>query len=181
MTNPGSIDRRPAALLCDRDGTLVTDVPYNRDPALVEPLPGVAAALDRARAAGVRVGIVSNQRGVARKLITEAELRAVNARVEQLLGPFAAVCCCEHDVADRCRCRKPGPGLVLRAAAMLGVSPAECVVVGDAWSDVGAARSAGAMAILLTSGGVPVASGAVMTCPDLPAAVDLLLARCEAA
>src|SRR6185503_16845014 len=56
---------RPRAVLFDRDGTLVVDVPYNGDPARVEPVPGAAAAVDRLRAAAVRTGIVSNQGGVA--------------------------------------------------------------------------------------------------------------------
>jgi histidinol-phosphate phosphatase family protein len=162
---------RVAAVLVDRDGTLVVDVPYNGDPDRVVALPGVAAALGRLRAAGVPLGIVSNQRGVALGRFTAEDLDAVNRRVVALLGPFDVICCCEHDVVERCPCRKPRPGLVVRAARRLGVRIDECVVIGDSWSDVAAARRAGAHAVLLAA----VPSAAVLTCRDLPAAVDLLL------
>jgi len=78
------------AALLDRDGTLVEDVPYNGDPAAVRPLPGVREALHRLRAAGLRLAVVSNQSGVARGLLTIEQVRRVNARVEELLGPFDA-------------------------------------------------------------------------------------------
>ena len=138
-----------AAVLCDRDGTLIEDVPYNGDPERVVPLPGVAGALARLRSAGVRLGIVSNQSGVARGLLTVAEVRAVNARVADLLGPFDAVAWCPHGPADGCACRKPAPGLVLAVAGALDVGPHRCAVVGDIGADVDAARSAGAMPVLV--------------------------------
>ena len=164
---------RLAAVLFDRDGTLVVDVPYNGDPGRVEPLPGAAVALDRLRHAGLLLGIVSNQRGVALGRFTSADLDAVNRRVVERLGPFGAICCCEHDVVDRCRCRKPRPGLVVRAARLLGVPVDRCVVVGDSWRDVAAARNAGAQAILLAAGPIPGVPG--LTCPDLAAVADVVL------
>jgi histidinol-phosphate phosphatase family protein len=167
-------------LLCDRDGTLVVDVPYNDEPELVTPLPGVAGALDRARGAGLRVGIVTNQRGVALGRISLERLGAVHARVEALLGPFDVIAWCPHDDGDRCRCRKPAPGLILRAAAELGVPVGSCVVVGDAWSDVLAARHAGATALLVGDEAVPDGSH-VTRVADVAAAVDLVLGRCVAA
>lgn len=168
----------PAAVLFDRDGTLIRDVPYNADPGRVEPMPGARAALDRLRRAGVRVGVVTNQSGVARGLISPAELAAVNARVEELLGPFDVWQVCAHGAADGCACRKPAPGLVHRAAAALGVTAADCVVIGDIGRDVAAARNAGARAILVPT---PVTRAAeVAAAPavaaDLAAAVELVLA-----
>ena len=73
--------QRFLAALFDRDATLVEDVPYNGDPAVVRPVPGARRALDRLRTAGLRIGVVSNQSGVARGLVTEEQVRAVNARV----------------------------------------------------------------------------------------------------
>ncbi|WP_332843786.1 HAD-IIIA family hydrolase [Actinomycetospora lemnae] len=140
---------RPRAVLFDRDGTLVVDVPYNGDPDLVEPVPTAAAALERLRAAGVPVGVVSNQSGVARGLLDPAQVAAVNARVGELLGPFADWRWCPHGADDRCDCRKPAPGMVLAAAAALGVAPDEVAVVGDIAADVGAADAAGARAVLV--------------------------------
>jgi histidinol-phosphate phosphatase family protein len=140
---------RPAAILFDRDGTLVADVPYNGDPARVRPVPGAAAALARLRAAGVPSGVVSNQSGIARGLLTEAQVRAVNARIEALLGPLGPWAWCPHAPGDGCDCRKPAPGLIHDVAARLGVEPGACVVIGDIGADVEAARAAGARGILV--------------------------------
>lgn len=139
----------PRAVLFDRDGTLVEDVPYNGDPARVVTMPGARAALDRLRARGVRIGVVSNQSGVARGLLSLDQVDAVNRRLATLLGPIDAWAICAHGPADGCQCRKPAPGLVLAAAAELGVGPEQCVVVGDIGSDVEAALAAGARAILV--------------------------------
>ena len=140
---------RPAAVLLDRDGTLVEDVPYNADPARVVPVPGAADALARLRSAGVPLALVSNQSGVARGLMTLEQVEAVNRRVEVLLGPIGPWLVCPHGPDDGCGCRKPAPGLVLAAAAALGVDAAECVVIGDIGADVEAATAAGARAILV--------------------------------
>lgn len=138
-----------AAVLLDRDGTLVHDVPYNGDPAAVRPVDGARAVLDDLRARGVRLGVVSNQSGVGRGLLTRAQVDAVNARVEELLGPFDTWQVCPHAPQDACACRKPGPGLVLAAADALGVEPWRCAVVGDIGADVGAALAAGATPVLV--------------------------------
>jgi HAD superfamily hydrolase (TIGR01662 family) len=139
----------PAAVLFDRDGTLIRDVPYNGDPARVEPMPGAEAALARLRAAGIRLGVVTNQSAVGRGLITTADLAAVDRRVEELLGPFGSWAICPHDPAAGCECRKPEPFLIRKAAAELGVDPADCVVIGDIGSDAAAAYAAGARAVLV--------------------------------
>ncbi|GGL51083.1 D-glycero-alpha-D-manno-heptose-1,7-bisphosphate 7-phosphatase [Planomonospora parontospora] len=170
-------EERPAAILFDRDGTLVKDVPYNRRPELVEPVPGAREVLDRLRRAGVRVGVVTNQSGVARGLIGAEELAAVNGRVEELLGPFDVWAVCPHGDADGCGCRKPAPGLVLRAAEELGADPRDCVVIGDIGRDVEAARAAGARGILVpTEVTLPEeVAAAPEVAPDLSAAVALAL------
>jgi HAD superfamily hydrolase (TIGR01662 family) len=139
----------PDLVLFDRDGTLVEDVPYNGDPEKVRPLPGAREALDRLRHAGVRVGLVTNQSGIAQGLIDEAAARAVNAEVARQLGPFEVVEMCPHGRDEGCSCRKPQPGLVLRACERLGIRPARCVVVGDIGSDVRAAEAAGGRGILV--------------------------------
>jgi HAD superfamily hydrolase (TIGR01662 family) len=138
-----------AAVLFDRDGTIVHDVPYNGDPSQVQPVRGAREALDRLRAAGVAVGVITNQSGIARGLVTADEVESVNARIEELLGPFAVWQVCPHAPDDGCPCRKPNPGLVVRAAAALRVPPRRCVVVGDIGADVEAARAAGALGVLV--------------------------------
>ncbi len=136
---------KPCAVLFDRDETIVVDVPFNGDPDRIEPAPDGRALLDRLRAAGLRVAVVSNQSGVGRGFITAQDVDAVNRRIDELLGPFAGFFVCPHAVEDACECRKPKPKLILDAARALGVEPACCVVVGDRESDVEAARNAGAI------------------------------------
>ena len=144
-----STTARPAAVLFDRDGTLVVDVPYNGDPDQVRPMPGALAAVAAVRAAGVPMGVVSNQSGIARGIVSRSQVDAVNARVDSLFGGFATwqICPCGPD--DGCACRKPAPGMVLAAAAALGVDPADTVVIGDIGADVGAAHAAGGRAVLV--------------------------------
>jgi D-glycero-D-manno-heptose 1,7-bisphosphate phosphatase len=134
-------------VLFDRDETLVTDVPFNGDPEKVEIVPEARGLLDRLRAAGLQLAVVSNQSGVGRGYITMDQVEAVNRRVDELLGPFAGFFVCPHAPEDDCDCRKPKPKLILDAARALGVAPEACVVVGDRESDVAAARNAGAVPI----------------------------------
>jgi HAD superfamily hydrolase (TIGR01662 family) len=167
------------AVLFDRDGTLVIDVPYNGDPARVEPVPGAREALDRLRAAGLRLGVVTNQSGVARGLFTGDQLAAVHERVEELLGPFDTWQICPHDDAARCRCRKPAPGMIVAAAAALGTTPERCVVVGDIGRDMTAAVAAGAAGILVPTA-VTLAeevAAAPAVAGDLSGAVEQILRR----
>nr|WP_242496553.1 HAD-IIIA family hydrolase [Xylanimonas protaetiae] len=137
------------AVLFDRDGTLVHDVPYNGDPAAVRPVAGARATLDALRRCGIAVGIVTNQSGIARGLLDTRQVDAVNARVAELLGPFDVVAVCPHGAGDGCACRKPEPGLVLDAARHLGLAPWECAVVGDTGADVEAGLAAGARTVLV--------------------------------
>ena len=98
---------------------------------------------------GIPLGVISNQSGVARGLLTAEQVRAVNEQVERALGPIAAWEVCPHGDGDGCGCRKPAPGMVHRAAAALGVPARDCLVIGDTGSDVDAALAAGAQAVLV--------------------------------
>jgi histidinol-phosphate phosphatase family protein len=167
----------PDLVLFDRDGTLVHDVPYNGDPALVRPVPGAVRAVQRLRDAGLRIALVTNQSGIARGLLTAAAVGAVNDELQRQVGRFDSVAVCPHAPEEGCGCRKPAPGLVLQAAAALGVRPDETVVIGDIGADVGAAAAAGARSILVPT---PVTrreevEEAPLVAPDLDAAVDLVL------
>jgi len=168
----------PAAVLLDRDGTIVEDVPYNGNPALVAPMPGALGALDRLREAGIPIAVISNQSGIGRGLLTTESVAAVNARVEELLGPFAGWFVCPHTAAEGCACRKPMPGLIHQAAQQLGVDPQRCVVIGDIGSDVGSAAAAGARSILIpTPQTLPdeVVAAPVLA-ENIGAAIELVLA-----
>ncbi len=136
-------------VLVDRDGTIIVDVPYNGDPALVQPVADARASLDRLRSAGLRVGVISNQSGIGRGMIPHAQMRAVNARVEALLGPFDGWFVCPHAPDDDCDCRKPKPKLVLDAARAWNIEPSAIVVIGDKHSDLEVARNAGARGVFV--------------------------------
>ena len=142
-------DGMPAAVLFDRDGTLVDDVPYNGDPDAVRLRPGAIEAVEALRAHGVAVGVVSNQSGVARGRLTRDQVEAVHRRIEELLGPLDVWAVCPHGPDDGCGCRKPAPGLVLAAAGALGAPVSEVVGIGDIVSDVQAAEAPGATGILV--------------------------------
>ncbi|MGH9126160.1 MAG: HAD-IIIA family hydrolase [Acidimicrobiales bacterium] len=167
----------PAAVLFDRDGTLVADVPYNGDPDLVVPTPSARRALRRLRAAGIPTAVVSNQSGVGQGLITEDQVEQVNRRIENLLGPVGPWFVCPHVADDHCGCRKPAPGLVLQAASALGVAPTDLAVVGDIGADVQAAQAAGARGILVPTAATrpEEVAAAPEVAADLDAAVRLLL------
>jgi D-glycero-D-manno-heptose 1,7-bisphosphate phosphatase len=134
------------ALLLDRDGTLIVDVGYPRDPAAIAPLPGAIDALRELAASFVLV-IISNQSGLGRGLITASEARAVHDRVIELFAAggvrFAGAYYCPHAPDDACRCRKPAPGLLLDAARDLGLDLPSSILIGDRSSDLAAGRAAG--------------------------------------
>ena len=135
------------AVLLDRDGTIIVDVPYNGDPSLVEPVRRARESLDRLRAAGLRVGVLSNQSGVGRGMISMEDVNAVNRRVESLLGPFDGWFICPHAPEENCACRKPKPQLVFEAAKAWGIEPSRIAVVGDKESDIEVAGNAGGLGI----------------------------------
>ncbi len=170
----------PAAVLFDRDGTLVHDVAYNGDPALVRLTPGAREAVQRVRRLGIPVGLVTNQSGIARGLLEPAQVDAVNARLAELVGGFDTVQICPHGEGEGCACRKPAPGMVHRAAAALGVPVERVAVVGDIGADVAAARAAGARGVLVptaTTRAEEISEAAALSqvAPDLAGAMDLLL------
>lgn len=165
------------AVLLDRDGTLVSEVPHDGDPAAVYPIAGVEEALDRIRDAGLRVGVVTNQSGLARGPLTREQVDAVNREVDARLGPFDTWQICPHAPDEGCPCRPPRPGLIHAAARSLGVRPEDCVVIGVTGADVEAARAAGARSVLVrarTSRPEEVAD-APMVATDLGRAVDVVL------
>jgi histidinol-phosphate phosphatase family protein len=168
-------------VLFDRDGTLVEDVPYNGNPALVTPRPGAHTAVKLLRDKGIRLGIVTNQSGVARGWLTADQVRRVHDRLSELLGPFDDIQYCPHGPDDGCDCRKPAPGMVHAACAALGVRPSSAVLIGDIGADVAAATAAGATPVLVPT---PVTrqeeiDNAPLVAPDLVTAagfaIDLLL------
>ena len=164
-------------VLFDRDGTLVHDVPYNGDPDLVRPVRGAHQALARLRAAGIRTGVITNQSAIGAGRLGTDQVDAVNARVEQLLGPFDVWEVCPHAADAGCGCRKPSPAMVHDACERLGVDAARCAVVGDIGTDVEAALAAGATGVLVPTPRTRAhdVAHAPTVHTDLTAAVDALL------
>jgi histidinol-phosphate phosphatase family protein len=149
---------RVPAVFLDRDGTIIHDAHYLADPAGVRLLPGAAEAVARLNAAGIPVVVVTNQSGIGRGYFTEADFRAVQARVEELLAAEGAkvdaVYHCPHapDEEPPCACRKPGVGLFLRAAEEHGLDPARSWYVGDRLRDLAPAERLGGRGILVRAG-----------------------------
>ena len=168
------------AVLFDRDGTLIADVPYNGEPDRVVMKEGAYEAVQAARERRLRTGVVTNQSGIGRGLLTLEETERVNRKVDSLFGAFDTWEMCPHSPTDGCSCRKPAPGLLIRAAANLGVSPRELLLVGDRLADLGAARSAGAISVLVPSastepGAESAADHVVESLDELPTLIDTLM------
>lgn len=148
---------RPAVFL-DRDGTLIEDTGYIRDPAAVRLLPGAAAAIARLNAAGILAIVVTNQSGIARGLLTAAEYLAIERRVDELLAREGAHLdahyFCPHlpEITGPCECRKPGVLLYRQAADRFGINLSASWWIGDRLRDVVPAEVLGGRGILLLTG-----------------------------
>lgn len=148
------------AVFLDKDGTLVRDVPFNDDPLKVELMPGVVEGLHRLAEAGFLLVVVTNQSGLARGLMTERGLRQTLARTVQLLAvagiDLDGVYMCPHHpegvvppLRRACDCRKPQPGLLLRAAEDLDIDLGRSWLIGDILDDIEAGNRAGCRSVLL--------------------------------
>ncbi len=151
------------AVFLDKDGTLIEDVPYNVDPERITLMPGVREGLPRLAAAGYRFVVITNQSGVARGLFTVDDLARMHDHLAAELAPHGVrldgIYFCPHHpdgvvagLAIRCDCRKPQPGMLLRAARDLGLALADSWFVGDILDDVEAGRRAGCRTVLLDNG-----------------------------
>lgn len=143
--------------LLDRDGTIMVDKIYQSDPALTELLPGALEGLKSLAKSGFGLAVVTNQSGIGRGLIRPHELEAVNQSLVDLLAGegviLERVYYCPHTPEEGCDCRKPRPGMALRAAGELGFDPRDCVVIGDRAADVALGKGIGATSILVRTGG----------------------------
>ena len=155
--------RRGGLVFIDKDGTLVENVPYNVDPALIRLSRGAERAIARLAKAGFRLVVVSNQPGVALGRFPESALLRVKERLGELLAPLGAELAgfyyCPHhpegsiaEYAIHCDCRKPAPGLIERAARELNASAKDAWLVGDILDDVEAGSRAGCTTVLLDNG-----------------------------
>lgn len=167
-----------AAILFDRDGTLLADVAHDSVPSRVHAVYGVRAALDRARRRGVRLGAVTQQPAVAEGRLRREQVDATNAEVDEMLGRFDTWQVCPHARDTGCDCRMPRPGLLLAAARDLDVDPSRCVLISDSGVAMAAARAAGMTGVLVPT--VATGQDEIESAPTVfrtvAAAVDAVLA-----
>ncbi len=180
-------------MILDRDGVINHDSDgYIKSLEEWEPIPGSIEAMVRLSRAGCRIAIASNQSGLARGLFTHSALNAMHQRLRELVvtggGRIELIAFCPHGPDEKCRCRKPRTGLLEEIAFRLDVNLAGIPFIGDSLSDIRAARSVGAMPVLVRSGkglktaagiGEPLESLELQGVPvyrDLDAAANALLA-----
>lgn len=145
------------AVFLDRDGVINRAQVRNGRPyppadlSELEIPPDVPEALERLRAAGFRLIVVTNQPDVARGTQTCAGVESIHTALKARL-PLDEFRVCYHDDADRCHCRKPEAGLLIEAARDAGLNLASCYMVGDRWRDIEAGRRAGCITIFIDHG-----------------------------
>lgn len=152
----GLIDLPRKYVLLDRDGTIIVNKHYQKDPEETELLPNASEGLAKLRAAGFGLVLVTNQSGIGRGKLSRADLATVNRRMITLLGGgddfFKGIYYCPHLPDEGCRCRKPKPGLLELASYDLGFSLSEAYMIGDRNSDIECGQVAGASTILVRTG-----------------------------
>jgi D-glycero-D-manno-heptose 1,7-bisphosphate phosphatase len=183
---PGDRARSGQTVFLDRDGTInvkASQGQYVTSPAALVLIPGSAAAIARLNAAGVQVVLVTNQRWLSGPAADPAGYARVHARLEELLAAegahLDAAYYCPHD-RGCCGCRKPGTGMLTRAAREHRFSLGAAVMIGDSETDVAAGQAAGTATILLRPGQRPVPGDAApgdadFMADDLAGAVQLIL------
>lgn len=151
------------AVFLDKDGTLIENVPYNADPAKIRLVPGAGTALQQLEKEGYLLIVISNQSGVALGYFPESALQDVRRKIELLLLEQHArihdFYYCPHlpegklaAYRQTCTCRKPAPGLLLRAAHEYDIDLKTSWMIGDILDDVEAGNRAGCTTILLNNG-----------------------------
>jgi D-glycero-D-manno-heptose 1,7-bisphosphate phosphatase len=151
------------AVFIDKDGTLIPDIPFNVLPQLIKVEQETIRGLKLLRNNGYKLIIVSNQPGIARGYFTPKELNEIWNHINLLLSvhqlKLDAFYYCPHDANDvispyviTCNCRKPAPGLLLRAAADWKIELNQSWMVGDILHDIEAGNRAGCRSILINNG-----------------------------
>jgi D-glycero-D-manno-heptose 1,7-bisphosphate phosphatase len=180
------------AIFLDKDGTLVENVPYNVNPALIELTWQAGHGLQLLKQMGYALFVVTNQQGVAKGLFTEVALEAVQHRLTEQLAQYGVALdgfyYCPHSpdgvisrYAISCTCRKPMPGLLYRAAYEHSIDLSRSWMIGDILNDVEAGRRASCRTVLIDNGNetewkLSAQRTPHLTAPNLYAAATLIAA-----
>ncbi len=151
------------AIFLDKDGTLIPDIPYNIEPDLIRLSENSLEGLRKLQEQGFLLIVISNQAGVARGYFEEHNLAGVEVRLGQLLKDQGIQLndfyyCPHHpegkvkEYAKDCDCRKPKPGMILKAAAKFNISLGDSWMIGDILNDIEAGNRAGCKTVLIDSG-----------------------------
>lgn len=151
------------ALFIDKDGTLLKDVSYNADPSLIQFNEGAVDALKALKKFGYKNIIITNQPGVALGYFTEDKIDTISSRIAALMHEneldFDGLYYCPHHphgtvtgYSMECSCRKPSPGMIIKAAGEHNIDLSSSWIIGDILDDVEAGRSAGCRGVLLDNG-----------------------------
>lgn len=174
------------AVFLDRDGVVIEPQVRNGKPypavnaELMRIPPGTGEALLRLKNSGFLLIVVTNQPDVVRGTQRREVVEDINRRLQSEL-PLDDVLTCYHDDGDGCECRKPRPGLILRAAGRYGIDLSESYMIGDRWRDIDAGANAGCKTILIDRGYAERAPDSVpgARVGSLPEAVDWILLTTE--
>ncbi|MCZ6643628.1 MAG: D-glycero-beta-D-manno-heptose 1,7-bisphosphate 7-phosphatase [Gammaproteobacteria bacterium] len=144
-------------ILLDRDGVVNFDSKdYIKSAEEWEPIPGSLEAMAALKNAGYRVAVCTNQAGIGRGIFTLEDLTTIHDKLKNALsslgGDLDGLAFCPHHPDDKCRCRKPEPGMLVDMMANLNTTAADTIFVGDSLKDVEAARAAGCEAVLVRTG-----------------------------
>src|SRR3989338_664984 len=167
--------------LIDRDG-IINKRPlkarYIRSWKQFKFLPGAIKSLGLLKRNGFRLILISNQAGIGRGLMTEKDLKKIHENMQKALkrgnADLDAIYCCPHSWEDNCECRKPKPGMILRAANDLSFDVTKAVFIGDDERDIQAGKNAGCKTILISKGDAA-KSSPDMICKSLEEAAELLV------
>jgi histidinol phosphatase-like enzyme len=140
------------------DGTLTET--HEGSPFRLRPLPDVVAGLGALRFGGALLAAIVNRPAVGRGDVAMYDIEQANAMMADLVGPLEVVGVCTHAVIDQCLCRSPAPLLLTTVAEAMHLPASQCVLVGSSGADIGAARRAGAAALLIGGGWAPDFDGA---------------------
>ena len=146
----------PGAVFLDRDGVIIKDKGFISEPDDVVLVDGAPEAIKKMSSMGLKIVVITNQSGIGRGFFSESDYHGVMMRLYALLGESCATIdaayFCPHAPREGCDCRKPLPGLALRAAKDLDIELSRSFVIGDKRSDMGLARAIGAKGILVRTG-----------------------------